>query len=79
MTRNTVYLAMEYLELGDLAKCFNQPLPEATVREIAAQVLEGLDQMHGMDFIHSDLKPQVSLLPSRLSRKLTREEHSRGA
>lgn len=50
---------MEYLPLGDLNKCFTEPLPEFQVGTIAAQLLEGLAKMHGMGFAHRDLKPHV--------------------
>jgi len=51
------FITMEYLEHGDLQQQVNSPLPEAEVRDISSQVLEGLEHMHGNGFVHRDLKP----------------------
>ncbi|KAK4166585.1 kinase-like domain-containing protein [Cladorrhinum sp. PSN259] len=63
-----VFIAMEYLELGDLQRYLNRPLPELETRAITSQVLEGLEYMHEKGFIHRDLKPGnllvVSLAPN---------------
>jgi len=56
---DSVFITMEYLELGDLERHLTQPLPEPEAREITTQVLEGLKFMHANDFIHRDLKPAV--------------------
>jgi serine/threonine protein kinase len=58
---------MEYLELGDLYQHLydKPPLPEREAKEIAFQILEGLDMMHENDFAHRDLKPRVSRRVSR--------------
>lgn len=58
---------MEYLELGDLftytnTKSPTPALPEAEVKEIAYQILDGLNMMHENGFAHRDLKPNVSQL-----------------
>ncbi|CUS11451.1 unnamed protein product, partial [Tuber aestivum] len=52
-----LYIAMEYLEEGDLAKHIGTPLPQETVRNISKQILEGLDIMHQQGIAHRDLKP----------------------
>lgn len=57
-----LYLAMEYVPLGDLEK--NLPpnaegLKEGEIREISTQILEGLKIMHFEQFAHRDLKPKV--------------------
>ncbi|KAL8867564.1 MAG: hypothetical protein Q9174_005583 [Haloplaca sp. 1 TL-2023] len=54
-----IYIAMEYLAEGDLYARVSQPLPEAEVRSISYQLLEGLDFMHRKGFTHRDLKPSV--------------------
>lgn len=58
----SVYLAMEYLPLGDLEDnvlAVGGSMKEEEVREIAVQVLEGLRIMHLENFAHRDLKPKV--------------------
>ncbi len=60
---DSVYLAMEYIPLGDLES--NMPegakrLDEPEVRVITFQILEGLRIMHLEAFVHRDLKPKVS-------------------
>lgn len=51
---------MEYLHLGDISKCYNEPLSEPEVKDVGKQLLEGLKTMHEMDITHRDIKPQVS-------------------
>ena len=66
-----LFIAMEYLELGDL-KCYmdsQPPLPEYEAREITSQILDGLSLMHENNFAHRDLKPNVSLFLIKSSRK----------
>ncbi|KAJ5952990.1 uncharacterized protein N7479_011403 [Penicillium vulpinum] len=59
----SLFIAMEYLELGDLQDYLNdknQPLPESEARDIMSQILEGLDLMHDNGFTHRDLKPNIA-------------------
>lgn len=63
-----MFLAMEYMPLGDLEQNMKEiekslthtgpALPEEEVQEIARQILEGLKIMHAEGFAHRDLKPQ---------------------
>ncbi|CUS11445.1 unnamed protein product, partial [Tuber aestivum] len=66
----TLYIAMEYLEEGDLTKHTGTPLPQITVRNISKQILEGLQVMHQEGIAHRDLKPAnifvVSMSPVRV-------------
>lgn len=58
-----VFLAMEYVSLGDLEKnviANSGKIPESEARSIAEQILSGLEIMHAESFAHRDLKPQVS-------------------
>jgi hypothetical protein len=60
----SVYLAMEYLPLGDLEG--NVPprlgaISEPEIKEITLQILEGLKIMHMEHFVHRDLKPKVKI------------------
>ncbi|PUU73750.1 kinase-like domain-containing protein [Tuber borchii] len=43
--RKTLYIAMEYLEKGDLTKHIGTPLTQEPVRNISKQILEGLDKI----------------------------------
>ncbi|KAH8597417.1 kinase-like domain-containing protein [Bisporella sp. PMI_857] len=66
--RDSVYLAMEYVPLGDLED--NIPpkadaISELDIRDIASQILEGLKFMHQEAFIHRDLKPKNVLVCRR--------------
>ncbi|KAF4626726.1 hypothetical protein G7Y89_g11431 [Cudoniella acicularis] len=60
---NTVFITMEYLELGDLEGYLKTRLgvktrlSNAEARQIAQQLLEGLVFMHDNNFVHRDLKP----------------------
>ncbi|CUS11460.1 unnamed protein product, partial [Tuber aestivum] len=63
----TLYIAMEYLEEGDLRNHSRTPLPQETVRTISKQLLQGLKVMHQEGIAHRDLKPEnifvVSMSP----------------
>ncbi|KAF9884426.1 hypothetical protein FE257_001757 [Aspergillus nanangensis] len=63
---NCLYIAMEYLDLGDLYTYLqhNPPLPEDEVKQVASQILDGLCLMHDNQFAHRDLKPSNILLKS---------------
>jgi serine/threonine protein kinase len=65
---------MEYLEIGDLLTyLYHKPsLPENEVKEIAYQILDGLNMMHENGFSHRDLKPEVSSLISVEMRAFTK-------
>lgn len=52
---------MEWMEGGDLGGFMKSegPRAELEVREIAAQVLEGLTVLHESGIFHRNLKPQI--------------------
>jgi serine/threonine protein kinase len=59
-----VFLAMEYLPLGDLEKnvaAHSGKVTEIEARDITKQILLGLKIMHAESFAHRDLKPQVTI------------------
>lgn len=62
--RESVFITMEYLRLGDLSRFreLDGPMPEKEVGFIVRQVLEGIRFMHRINFAHRDLKPSVSQL-----------------
>ncbi|KAG0133633.1 kinase-like domain-containing protein [Tuber indicum] len=53
----TLYIAMEYIEGGDLTKHIGTPLRQETVRNISKQILEALEVMHQQGITHRDIKP----------------------
>ncbi|KAG0639771.1 kinase-like domain-containing protein [Tuber brumale] len=60
-----IYLAMEYIPLGDLDQCFRKKtFTEGRAKVLAWQLLQGLAIMHENGFTHRDLKPQNILLVS---------------
>ncbi|KAL3464528.1 kinase-like domain-containing protein [Aspergillus heterothallicus] len=67
-TAESLFIAMEYLELGDLQTYLSRdeqpPLAEYEAQDIAYQVLYGLREMHDNDFVHRDLKPGNILIAS---------------
>ncbi|KAH9909486.1 protein kinase-like domain-containing protein [Xylariomycetidae sp. FL2044] len=54
---DSIYIAMEYMDNGDLQRYLTRPLPEHEAQLITSQVLEGLAYMHTNGFVHRDLKP----------------------
>ncbi|KAJ5734006.1 Tetratricopeptide-like helical [Penicillium malachiteum] len=63
---DNLYIAMEYLEIGDLYDYMNRrpPLSETEAQQITFQVLEGLGMLHENGFTHRDLKPNNILIKS---------------
>lgn len=61
---HSIYLAMEYIEYGDLGQFIKEygAHAKANVKVIAVQLLEGLVVLHGRGICHRDLKPQVRRL-----------------
>lgn len=55
-----IFVAMEYLQLGNLGMHLANPLPEVQARDIVQQLLEGLTHMHKAGFVHRNLTPEVS-------------------
>ncbi|KAJ5573296.1 Tetratricopeptide-like helical [Penicillium hetheringtonii] len=62
-----LWIAMEYLELGDLLDYMDDRprIPESEAQEITFQILEGLEMMHRNEFAHRDLKPKNILIKSQ--------------
>ncbi|KAJ5669752.1 kinase-like domain-containing protein [Penicillium macrosclerotiorum] len=58
------YLAMEFLEYGDLQKYITKPFPEPEAAMIVTQVAQALQYMHQKNFVHRDIKP-LNILISR--------------
>lgn len=63
-TPEALFIAMEYVELGDLSKYIGEAITEIDAVEVANDLLFGLKVMHSEGFTHRDLKPQVILHPT---------------
>lgn len=59
-----IFLAMEYIEHGDLQNYMLKDPEEAKLdaKEITKQILRGLEILHKKEICHRDLKPPVRLL-----------------
>ncbi|CAH0049178.1 unnamed protein product [Clonostachys solani] len=53
----SIFIPMDYHEMGDLQQFMKRPLPEREAKDIISQILEGLALMHDNGFTHRDLKP----------------------
>ncbi|KAK4962614.1 hypothetical protein LTR10_000241 [Elasticomyces elasticus] len=56
-TNEAIFIAMEFVELGDLQSYLRSPLSERDAQQIILQVLRGLTCMHAAGYAHRDLKP----------------------
>lgn len=56
---STIFIAMEFVEHGDLQQYVGRAMPEPEMQLIVSQVLEGLSHMHNLSYAHRDLKPAV--------------------
>lgn len=59
IARDFVFLAMEYIEGGDLSKYIKDPIIRTEAQEITKQLLQGLSIMHERRICHRDIKPKV--------------------
>ena len=60
-----VYIAMEYIPIGDMSKSFvnGYRWNESDTKVVIKQLLQGLAVMHQEGITHRDLKPEVCTLP----------------
>jgi serine/threonine-protein kinase len=65
-TNESSYIAMEYVEGETLAATINgQPLDSAVILDIAAQIVDALDEAHQKGIIHRDIKSANIMLTTR--------------
>ena len=64
--QDSLCIAMEFFPYGTLQDCIKE-VKELDARQILQQILLGLCHMHAADFVHRDLKPEVSGYCGRLS------------
>ncbi|PIA35925.1 hypothetical protein AQUCO_03400071v1 [Aquilegia coerulea] len=59
-----LFFIFEYMEynLYEIIRARQSPLPEADIRGLMSQVLQGLAYMHGNGYFHRDLKPENLLV-----------------
>ncbi|GFG06019.1 calcium/calmodulin-dependent protein kinase type 1 [Aspergillus lentulus] len=60
-----IFIALEYMALGDLQGYLGKAIPETEARTITVQLLEGLRLMHDEGFAHRDLKPANIFVTSK--------------
>ncbi|KAI9676561.1 MAG: hypothetical protein M1817_000720 [Caeruleum heppii] len=62
--RDQMYIIMEFVPGGDLGTIISDkgPLPEATVKRMAYQVLQALEYLHQCKITHRDIKPDNILI-----------------
>ncbi|KAH8703900.1 kinase-like domain-containing protein [Talaromyces proteolyticus] len=59
-----LYIAMEFIEHGDLQSFITAPFPEPEAASIVTQVAQALQYMHRKNFVHRDVKPSNILVSS---------------
>lgn len=62
-----LYLVMEYASGGSLRSLLNnreETMPEAEAKFYTGEILVALDELHKMNFIHRDVKPENCLIDS---------------
>jgi len=57
-SKNSYYIILEYCNGGDLASLINFQikLKENEVRDIAFQIVKGMNHLHSLGVLHRDLK-----------------------
>ena len=67
-----LYIAMEYLEKGDLRRHLDGQMSAPMAKLLASQLLEGLNFMHMNGIAHRDIKPEVLIhLPYHKNTEMT--------
>lgn len=72
-TQTSIYIALEYMPMGDLQQVLAQKgsLSVKSARFVTAEILSGLDHMHSHGIVYGDLKPENVLLDEKNHCKLS--------
>ncbi len=71
-TRNHFWIILEYCSGGDLLSLMEQDkvMPEAQIKKLAFELLQGLSYLHSQGIIFGDLKPSNVFLNEYCNMKL---------
>ncbi|CAG9948125.1 unnamed protein product [Clonostachys rosea f. rosea IK726] len=63
--QESVFISMEYLELGDLSRYLSAPFPVDQTHQIISQLLQALEFLHSHMLTHQDLSPSNILIAAQ--------------
>ncbi|VUC31610.1 unnamed protein product [Clonostachys rosea] len=63
--QESVFISMEYLELGDLSRYLSSPFPVDQTHQIISQLLQALEFLHSNMLTHQDLCPSNILIAAQ--------------
>ncbi|CAH0055552.1 unnamed protein product [Clonostachys solani] len=63
--QDSVFISMEYLELGDLSRYLSTPFPINQTHQIISQLLQALEFLHSHMLTHEDLSPSNILIAAQ--------------
>lgn len=66
MSKNTISMMLEFMDMGSLQNLLEKPIPEPILSYIARQILDGLSFLHHVKkVIHRDIKPANVLMNTK--------------
>ncbi|CAG9988188.1 unnamed protein product [Clonostachys byssicola] len=63
--QESIFISMEYLELGDLSRYLSAPFPVDQTHQIISQLLQALEFLHSHMLTHQDLSPSNILIAAQ--------------